>query len=141
MTPSNNLVGEDRSEGAKRDSQSLTNSLRCLHQAVEGKMVNRLLEYTVQQVEDVKIVLKMLPIFGCTIMLNCCLAQLSTFSVRQAASMNRKIGKLVVPAASLPVFPVVFMLILAPVYDHLIIHLLEEYQNQKWVLVICKESV
>ncbi|CAF2161383.1 hypothetical protein BRARA_G00944 [Brassica rapa] len=121
MTPSNHLVGEDQSEGAKRDSQSLTNSLRCLNRAVEGKTVHRLLECTVQQVEDVKIVLKMLPIFGCTIMLNCCLAQLSTFSVRQAASMNRKIGNLVVPAASLPVFPVVFMLILAPVYDHLII--------------------
>ncbi|ESQ34344.1 hypothetical protein EUTSA_v10009612mg [Eutrema salsugineum] len=123
VSPSNYLVREDQSEeGEKRhSSQSLTNSLRCLNRAVEGKTVHSMLECTVQQVEDVKIVLKMLPIFGCTIMLSCCLAQLSTFSIRQAASMDRKIGNLTVPAASLPFFPVVFMLILAPIYDHLII--------------------
>ncbi|KFK44618.1 hypothetical protein AALP_AA1G282200 [Arabis alpina] len=102
-------------------SQSLTNSLRCLNRAMEGKTIHRLLECTVEQVEDVKIVLKMLPIFGCTIMLSCCLAQLSTYSIHQAATMNTKIGNLKVPPASLPVFPVVFIMILAPVYDHLII--------------------
>ncbi|EFH65002.1 ATNRT1:2 [Arabidopsis lyrata subsp. lyrata] len=68
-----------------------------------------------------EVVLKMLPIFACTIMLNCCLAQLSTFSVQQAASMNTKIGSLKIPPASLPIFPVVFIMILAPIYDHLII--------------------
>ncbi|AEE30772.1 Major facilitator superfamily protein [Arabidopsis thaliana] len=105
----------------KTPSQSLTNSLTCLNKAIEGKTHHIWLECTVQQVEDVKIVLKMLPIFGCTIMLNCCLAQLSTYSVHQAATMNRKIVNFNVPSASLPVFPVVFMLILAPTYDHLII--------------------
>lgn len=54
-------------------------------------------------------------------MLNCCLAQLSTFSVQQAATMNTKLGSLKVPPASLPVFPVIFILILAPVYNHVII--------------------
>lgn len=68
-----------------------------------------------------KIVLKVLPIFGCTIMLNCCLAQLSTFSVQQAATMDTKLGSLKVPPASLPIFPVVFIMLLAPVYDQLII--------------------
>ncbi|CAH2033813.1 unnamed protein product [Thlaspi arvense] len=122
VSSSSHVVREDQTEeGEKRNSQPLTNSLRCLNRAVEGKPVHRLLECSVQQVEDVKIVLKMLPIFGCTIMLNCCLAQLSTFSIHQAASMNRKIGNLEVPAASLPIFPVVFMMILAPMYDHLII--------------------
>lgn len=79
------------------------------------------LECTVQQVEDVKIVIKILPIFACTIMLNCCLAQLSTFSVQQAATMDTKLGSLLVPPASLPVFPVVFMMILAPTYDQFIV--------------------
>lgn len=71
--------------------------------------------------EDVKIVLKVLPIFGCTIMLNCCLAQLSTFSVQQAATMDTKLRSLKVPPASLPIFPVDFIMLLAPVYGHLII--------------------
>ncbi|VVA92352.1 unnamed protein product [Arabis nemorensis] len=110
-------------EGENIHSQSLTNSLRCLNRAAEGKRIHRLLECTVHQVEDVKIVLKMLPIFGCTIMLSCCLAQLSTYSIHQAATMDTKIGNLKVPPASLPVFPVLFIMVLAPMYDHLIIPL------------------
>jgi len=74
-----------------------------------------------QEVEDVKIVLMVLPIFFSTIMLNCCLAQLSTFSVEQAATMDTRVGRLTVPPASLPVFPVTFIILLAPVYDHAIV--------------------
>ncbi|XP_016489263.2 protein NRT1/ PTR FAMILY 4.6 [Nicotiana tabacum] len=79
------------------------------------------LKCSVQQVEEVKIVMKILPIFACTIMLNCCLAQLSTFSVQQAATMNTNFGKLKVPPASLPIFPVLFIMILAPIFDYFII--------------------
>ncbi|XP_010551501.1 PREDICTED: protein NRT1/ PTR FAMILY 4.6-like isoform X2 [Tarenaya hassleriana] len=133
VSPSNHCVskGKDQSEEEIEKTNRhrhleaspvlITNSLRCLNRAAEEKPVHTSLECTVEQVEDVKIVLKMLPIFACTIMLNCCLAQLSTFSVQQAATMNTKLGKLKVPPASLPVFPVVFIMILAPVYDHLII--------------------
>ncbi|XP_052187402.1 protein NRT1/ PTR FAMILY 4.6 isoform X2 [Diospyros lotus] len=98
-----------------------TKGLRFLNRAVANKPVHRALECSVQQVEEVKVVLKILPIFGCTIMLNCCLAQLSTFSVQQAATMDTKLGSLKVPPASLPIFPVVFIIILAPVYDHFIV--------------------
>ncbi|KAK6133693.1 hypothetical protein DH2020_032603 [Rehmannia glutinosa] len=101
--------------------QSPSQSLKFLNRAVVNKPACRILKCSVQQLEDVKIVLKILPIFGCTIMLNCCLAQLSTFSVQQAATMDTKLGSLKVPPASLPVFPVVFIMILAPIYDHIII--------------------
>jgi peptide/histidine transporter 3/4 len=80
-----------------------------------------MLECTAEQVEEVKIVLRILPIFMSTIMLNCCLAQLSTFSVQQASTMNTNLGSLKVPPASLPVFPVIFIMILAPIYNHIII--------------------
>ncbi|KAL3337005.1 hypothetical protein AABB24_029596 [Solanum stoloniferum] len=96
-------------------------SLSFLNRAVSDTPACSALKCSVQQVEEVKIVIKLLPIFACTIMLNCCLAQLNTFSVQQAASMNTKVGSLKVPPASLPVFPVVFIMILAPVYDHFII--------------------
>ncbi|RDX73693.1 Protein NRT1/ PTR FAMILY 4.6, partial [Mucuna pruriens] len=97
------------------------NTLKFLNRAVGKSPMCLSIECTVEQVEDVKIVLKELPIFGCTIMLNCCLAQLSTFSVEQAATMNTKIGSLKVPPASLSVFPLIFIIILAPIYDHIII--------------------
>jgi len=79
------------------------------------------LKCSVKQIEEVKIVLKMLPIFTSTIILNCCLAQLSTFSVQQAASMDTKLGSLTIPPASLPVFPILIMMVLAPIYDHFIL--------------------
>ncbi|KAK3026650.1 hypothetical protein RJ639_040677 [Escallonia herrerae] len=96
-------------------------SLKFLNRAVVNMPPHRSLECSVKQVEDVKIVLKILPVFACTIMLNCCLAQLSTFSVQQAATMNTKLGSLKVPPASLPIFPVLFIIILAPVYDYFIV--------------------
>lgn len=98
-----------------------SSSLKFLNHAVVNKPAYGFLRCSVKQVEDVKIVLRVLPIFGCTIMLNCCLAQLSTFSVQQASTMDRKIGSLTVPAASLPVFPVMFIIFIAPIYDHIII--------------------
>ncbi|KAG8366293.1 hypothetical protein BUALT_Bualt17G0061300 [Buddleja alternifolia] len=98
-----------------------TESLKFLNRAALNEPAYAPLKCSVQQVEEVKIVIKILPIFTCTIILNCCLAQLSTFSVQQAATMNTNLGSLKVPPASLPVFPIVFIMILAPLYDHIII--------------------
>ncbi|KAK9116882.1 hypothetical protein Sjap_015829 [Stephania japonica] len=104
-------------------AQGSTSALKFLDRAVVNKPVHPVLECTTQEVEDVKVFCRMFPIFACTIMLNCCLAQLSTFSVQQAATMNTKLGSLKVPPASLPVFPVLCMIILAPLYDHVILPL------------------
>ncbi|KAG2612502.1 protein NRT1/ PTR FAMILY 4.6-like isoform X1 [Panicum virgatum] len=105
-----------------RELAFLNRAVRC-HDEDQQPQQNgrRLLACKVQEVEDVKIVLMVLPIFFSTIMLNCCLAQLSTFSVEQAATMDTRVGGLTVPPASLPVFPVTFIILLAPVYDHAIV--------------------
>ncbi|KAG2707279.1 hypothetical protein I3843_05G129200 [Carya illinoinensis] len=117
------LASKEAEENAKtrESTDAPTESFKFLNIAAVDNPVHKALECTMQQVEDVKIVLKLFPIFACTIMLNCCLAQLSTFSVQQAATMDTKLGSLKVPPASLPIFPVTFIMILAPVYDHLII--------------------
>ncbi|CAK7340409.1 unnamed protein product [Dovyalis caffra] len=72
---------------------------------------------TVTQVEEVKILTRMLPILGSTIIMNTCLAQLQTFSVQQGNLMHRRIGKHDFPAASIPVIPLIFMVILIPIYE------------------------
>lgn len=125
-TPLN--MEEEEEEGAiqvrketESSFQTPSQSLKFLNRAVVNKPACNMLKCSVQELEEVKIVLKVLPIFACTIMLNCCLAQLSTFSVQQAATMDTKLGSLTVPPASLPIFPVIFIIILAPVYDHIII--------------------
>ncbi|KAJ0960007.1 hypothetical protein J5N97_000228 [Dioscorea zingiberensis] len=97
------------------------NGMRFLDRSSEGKPIHKSLMCSNGEVEDVKVVLRVLPIFLSTIMLSCCLAQLSTFSVQQAATMDTRVGGLTVPPASLPIFPVVFIMILAPIYDHVLI--------------------
>ncbi|XP_077240399.1 nitrate transporter 1:2 isoform X2 [Tasmannia lanceolata] len=113
--------GEEEKGDTKMALQIPTKGLKFLNRAATRKPTSQRLKCSIEEVEDVKIVLRILPIFASTIMLNCCLAQLSTFSVQQAATMNTKLGSLKVPPASLPVFPVVFIMTLAPIYDHIII--------------------
>ncbi|KAL0364084.1 UNVERIFIED_CONTAM: protein NRT1/ PTR FAMILY 4.6 [Sesamum angustifolium] len=117
---SEEIAAEDNIK-VSESCESPSDGLKFLNRAVVRKPACAMLKCSVQQVEEVKIVVRILPIFACTIVLNCCLAQLSTFSVQQAATMNTKLGSLKVPPASLPVFPVVFIMILAPLYDHVII--------------------
>lgn len=115
--------GEEESKTTKEvvQGQTLTENLKFLNKAVMEPAVHPMLECTVKEVEEVKIVARILPIFMSTIMLNCCLAQLSTFSVQQSATMNTMLGSFKVPPASLPVFPVLFIMILAPLYNHIIV--------------------
>ncbi|KAL2254025.1 UNVERIFIED_CONTAM: Protein NRT1/ PTR FAMILY 4.6 [Sesamum indicum] len=109
--------------------QTAAQDLKFLNRALETMPAPRWLHCNVKQVEEVKSVIKILPIFMSTIMLHCCLAQLSTFSIQQAATMNTKIGSLRIPPASLPVFPVLFIMILAPVYNHIVIPVSRKLTN------------
>ncbi|XP_058077358.1 protein NRT1/ PTR FAMILY 4.5-like [Magnolia sinica] len=72
---------------------------------------------TVTQVEEVKILTRMMPIILSTILMNTCLAQLQTLSIQQGTIMNTRIGKFNVPPASIPVIPLIFMSVLIPVYE------------------------
>ncbi|KAK7265903.1 hypothetical protein RJT34_33528 [Clitoria ternatea] len=76
---------------------------------------------TLTDVEEVKMVLRMLPIWASTIMFWTVYAQMSTFSVSQATTMNRHIGsKFQIPPASLTVFFVGSILLTVPIYDRVI---------------------
>lgn len=76
---------------------------------------------TVTQVEEVKILTRMMPILLSTIIMNTCLAQLQTLSVQQGTPMDPSLGKFDVPAASIPVIPLVFMSLLIPIYEFLFV--------------------
>ncbi|KAB2630351.1 protein NRT1/ PTR FAMILY 4.5-like [Pyrus ussuriensis x Pyrus communis] len=73
--------------------------------------------FTVTQVEEVKVLTRMLPILFSTIIMNSCLAQLQTFSVQQGSIMDLHLGSFEVPAPSIPVIPLLFMSILIPLYE------------------------
>ncbi|XP_071708371.1 protein NRT1/ PTR FAMILY 6.3-like [Rutidosis leptorrhynchoides] len=76
---------------------------------------------TLTDVEEVKMVIRMLPIWATTILFWTVYAQMTTLSVSQATRMDRHIGKsFEIPAASLTVFFVASILLTVPVYDRMI---------------------
>ncbi|KAF5819035.1 putative nitrate-transporting ATPase [Helianthus annuus] len=76
---------------------------------------------TLTDVEEVKMVIRMLPIWATTILFWTIYAQMTTFSVSQATTMDRHIGKsFQIPAASLTVFFVGSILLTVPIYDRII---------------------
>ncbi|RWW68292.1 hypothetical protein BHE74_00024196 [Ensete ventricosum] len=77
---------------------------------------------TLTDVEEVKQVIRMLPTWATTILFWTVYAQMTTFSVSQATTMDRHIGpSFEIPAGSLTVFFVGSILITVPIYDRLIV--------------------
>jgi peptide/histidine transporter 3/4 len=77
---------------------------------------------TLTDVEEVKTVARMLPIWATTIMFWTVYAQMTTFSVSQATTMDRHIGSsFEIPAGSLTVFFVGSILLTVPIYDRIIV--------------------
>lgn len=73
---------------------------------------------SVTQVEQVKILISIIPIFACTIIFNTILAQLQTFSVQQGSSMNTQLTKSFhIPPASLQSIPYIMLIFVVPLYD------------------------
>ncbi|XAR54968.1 Nitrate-transporting ATPase [Bertholletia excelsa] len=84
-------------------------------------MVNKWFISTLTDVEEVKMVIKLLPIWATTIMFWSIHAQIATFSVSQSATMDRHIGRsFQIPSAAMAVFFVGSTLATVPLYDRLI---------------------
>ncbi|KAL2321596.1 hypothetical protein Fmac_025975 [Flemingia macrophylla] len=85
---------------------------------------------TLTDVEEVKMVVRMLPVWATTIMFWTVYAQMTTFSVSQATTMDRRIGgSFEIPAASLTVFFVGSVLLTVPIYDRVIAPIARKASN------------
>lgn len=74
---------------------------------------------TISQVEQVKILISVIPIFACTIVFNTILAQLQTFSVSQGSIMNNEITKSFhIPPATLQAIPYILLIFVVPLYNY-----------------------
>nr|GEZ77928.1 protein NRT1/ PTR FAMILY 6.3-like [Tanacetum cinerariifolium] len=90
--------------------------------------VNKWYLSTSTDVEEVKMVITMVPIWATTIMFWTIYAQMTTFSVSQATTMDRHIGKsFQIPPASLTVFFVGSILLTVPVYDRVVVPLAKRF--------------
>lgn len=72
--------------------------------AANGNRNNSWLVSTVTQVEEVKLVLKLIPIWSTCILFWTIYSQMNTFTIEQATFMNRHIASFVVPSGSFSVF-------------------------------------
>ncbi|XP_047087955.1 protein NRT1/ PTR FAMILY 4.4-like [Lolium rigidum] len=73
---------------------------------------------TAAEVEQVKVLLCVVPIFACTIVFNTILAQLQTFSVQRGSAMDtRPAGSFHVPPPSLRAIPYIMLIALVPAYE------------------------
>lgn len=75
---------------------------------------------SVTRVEEVKMMIRLLPVWATTILFWTTYAQMITFSVEQATTMRRSMGSFQIPAGSLTVFFVAAILITLAVYDRLV---------------------
>ncbi|KAK9130700.1 hypothetical protein Sjap_011187 [Stephania japonica] len=87
---------------------------------------------SVTRVEEVKMVVKLLPVWATTIIFWTTYAQMITFSVEQATTMDRSIGRhFEIPAGSLTVFFVGAILISLAIYDRVIMPLWKKWKGTR----------
>nr|XP_024361455.1 protein NRT1/ PTR FAMILY 8.2-like isoform X2 [Physcomitrium patens]PNR30826.1 hypothetical protein PHYPA_027142 [Physcomitrium patens] len=82
---------------------------------------------TVTQVEEVKILVKVIPIWATTIILNTVFLQILNFGAQQALSMDRRLFSFTVPAASVPVAAATIILIFLPFYDRVMVPFMRKF--------------
>ncbi|KAF5193024.1 NRT1/ PTR FAMILY 7.1 [Thalictrum thalictroides] len=76
---------------------------------------------TITQVQEVKCIMKMLPIWLCTIIYSVVFTQMASLFVEQGDVMNCQLGKFHLPAASMSAFDIMSVLIFTFIYRQLLI--------------------
>ncbi|KAF3964513.1 hypothetical protein CMV_011202 [Castanea mollissima] len=116
-----------------------TNELKCLDRAAvvsdgESKseeFSNPWRLCTVTQVEELKILIRMFPIWATGIVFSAVYAQMSTMFVEQGMVMDTSIGSFTIPAASLSSFDVISVIFWVPVYDRVIVPIARKFTGKE----------
>ncbi|GAA0155637.1 transporter [Lithospermum erythrorhizon] len=106
-----------------------TDELKCLDKAaVISDDENKSSDYfnpwklcTVTQVEELKILLRMFPVWATGIVFSAVYAQMSTMFVEQGTVMDTSIGSFNIPAASLSTFDVISVIVCVIMYDRFLV--------------------
>lgn len=133
-----NMLHENSPDGSRIRH---TDQFRCLDKAAivaegdfvkngSGSTLNPWNLCTVTRVEEVKMMARLLPVWATTILFWTAYAQMITFSVQQASTMERSVGGFRIPAGSLTVFFVLAILLTCAVYDCFIIPLWKKWKGK-----------
>lgn len=86
---------------------------------------------TVTQVEELKGIIRLLPIWATGIIFSTVYGQMSTLFVLQGETMDPHIGSFRIPAASLSIFDTISVIFWVPVYDRLIVPFARKFTGHK----------
>ncbi|ONI18367.1 hypothetical protein PRUPE_3G211600 [Prunus persica] len=114
-----------------------TQRLKCLDKAAildeyasaEGNRSNPWIVSTVNQVEEVKLVFKLMPVWSTCILFWTVYSQMTTFTIEQATFMNRKIGSFVIPSGSFSAFLFITILLFTSLNEKLFVPLARKLTN------------
>nr|GMD46809.1 protein NRT1/ PTR FAMILY 8.3-like [Ipomoea batatas] len=106
-----------------------TDELRCLDKAAvisdvelkSGEYCDSWRLCTVTQVEELKRLVQLLPVWATGIVFFAVHAQLPTLSIEQGMTMDTTIGSFNIPAASLSSFNIISVLVCVPIYDRVLV--------------------
>ncbi|KAL6970088.1 hypothetical protein U1Q18_029793 [Sarracenia purpurea var. burkii] len=136
-TDSNLLYETPDKTSAIEGSRKLehTDELKCLDKAaVISDAENKSEDFTnpwrlctVTQVEELKILIRMFPIWATGIVFSAVYAQMSTMFVEQGTMMDTTVGSFSIPAASLSTFDVISVIFWVPVYDRFFIPIARKF--------------
>ncbi|KAJ8761022.1 hypothetical protein K2173_022060 [Erythroxylum novogranatense] len=124
----------------------LTNQYRFLNKAAivlendlkpDGSRADPWRLCSIQQVEEVKCLISVIPIWGSGIIALTAMTQQGTFMVMQAVLMDRHLGpKFQIPAASIGVISMIAVGIWLPIYDRIIVPYLEKITKREGGITI-----
>lgn len=87
---------------------------------------------TVTEVEELKLVISTIPIWLTTLQFGICVAQASTFFIKQGTTLNRKIiGGFLIPPASIYCIAAIGMIVSVTVYDRILIPFLRRLRGDE----------
>lgn len=86
---------------------------------------------TVTQVEELKILIRMFPIWATGIIFSAVYAQMSSLFVEQGKMMDRTIGSFTIPAASLSTFNIIGVIIWVLIYDRVIVKVARKFTGHE----------
>ncbi|XP_021685974.1 protein NRT1/ PTR FAMILY 8.3 isoform X2 [Hevea brasiliensis] len=129
--------GSSAIEGSRKLEHS--NGLKCLDKAAvisdtdakSGDFSNPWRLCTVTQVEELKILVRMFPIWATGIVFSAVYAQMSTMFVEQGMLMDTTIGSFTIPPASLSTFDVISVICWVPIYDRIIVPIARKFTGKE----------
>ncbi|VAH88544.1 unnamed protein product [Triticum turgidum subsp. durum] len=86
---------------------------------------------TVTQVEELKILVRMFPVWATTIIFNAVYAQNSSMFLEQGMVLDKRVGSFNVPPASLSSFDVISVMIWVPLYDRVLIPIARKFTGRE----------